>query len=216
MSEHRSPYADRASAGAVLAELLEPLAQGADPVVLALPRGGVPVAAPIAVALSAPLGVVVVRKIGVPGHQELAMGAVAAVGDQVELVRNESVISSTGVGAGDFDRAAQHERDELRLRSERFAPTRMPVAGRLSILVDDGLATGSTMMAAVRALRRSSPAQVVVAVPLAAAAAVALLGTVADQVVCPWVPRRFVAVGQGYLDFTQVSEDEVQRLLAAG
>ena len=216
MSGHRSPYPDRAAAGAVLAELLEPLTRASDPVVLALPRGGVPVAAPVAAALSAPLGVVVVRKIGVPGHRELAMGALAAVGDRVELTRNESVIRSTGVSEEVFEQVAQHERHELQLRSARFAPARTPLEGRLAVLVDDGLATGSTMLAAVRALRRSSPAKIVVAVPLAAAAALALLETVAEQVVCPWVPRQFIAVGQGYLDFSQVSEDEVRRLLTAG
>ena len=200
----------------MLATLLEPLARNSDPAVLALPRGGVPVAAPIAQALSAPLGVVVVRKIGVPGHRELAMGALAVVGEQIELIRNESVIRSTGVSAETFERAAQHERDELRRRSDLFALAPTPLRGRLAILVDDGLATGSTMLAAVRALRRSSPAKIVVAVPLAGVAAIALLETVAEQVVCPWVPRQFAAVGQGYLDFGQVSEDEVRRLLTAG
>jgi len=216
MRGRRSRYADRAEAGALLARELGPVTRGSDCVVLALPRGGVPVAAPIASALVAPLGVVVVRKVGVPGHRELAMGALAQVGEQVELIRNEPVIRSTGVGAEEFERAAEHERDELQRRSARFARAWAPVASRVVILVDDGLATGSTMLAAVRALRRAAPAKIVVAVPVGAAPAVALLETVADQVVCPWLPQPFVAVGQGYVDFDQVDEREVARLLAIG
>ena len=198
----------------MLARELTPATRGSDCAVLALPRGGVPVAAPVAAALAAPLGVVVVRKIGVPGHRELAMGALARVGQQVELIRNESVIRSTGVSAAEFDRAAEHERDELQRRSTRFAAAWTPVSSRLVILVDDGLATGSTMLAAVRAVRRAAPSKIIVAVPVGAAPAVALLETVADQVVCPWLPQPFVAVGQGYVDFDQVDEQEVARLLA--
>lgn len=207
-------YADRRHAGETLADELAGWSGGSPVVVLALPRGGVPVAAPVADRQTAPLGVLVVAKVGVPGQPELAMGALAAVGNRVELVRNERVITSLGIGDRPFQQAVQRESAALARRVDRFGRrAATPVAGRTVLIVDDGLATGSTMLAAVTAVRRQQAAEVVVAVPVGSADAVALLRQSADSVLCPWVPEPFSAVGHAYADFTQVADGEVDRLL---
>jgi predicted phosphoribosyltransferase len=183
-------------------------------VVLALPRGGLPVAAPLAARWSAPLGILVVGKVGAPGQPELAMGAVALVLGRVELVRNERVVRALAISDDDFEDAAQRLAGQLAQRALQLKSGPETVSGRTVLVVDDGLATGSTMLAAVTALRRLQPTEIVVAVPVGSAEAVALVGRSADAVVCPWVPEPFVAVGYAYHDFTQVGDDEVDRLLS--
>ncbi|HEU5267534.1 MAG TPA: phosphoribosyltransferase family protein [Jatrophihabitans sp.] len=213
--ERSRPYADRAEAGAELARQLSAYGGRADVVVLGLPRGGVPVAAAIATALPAPLDVLLVRKLGLPGHSELAMGAIAGVGDDIVVVRNEDVLSHARIPADAFERVRDSEAAELRRRETAYRGDRRgaELAGRTVIVVDDGLATGSTMRAAVRALRQADPAGVVVAVPIGAPRTCAELSAEVDEVVCPWQPQRFWAVGQGYRDFRQTSDEEVTRLL---
>ena len=209
------PYADRAEAGRHLAGLLTGYAGRDDVVVLALPRGGVPVAAPLADALGAALDVLVVRKLGVPGQPELAMGAIAGVADAVETVRNERVLSVARVAQQAFDDVHARELAELRRRESAYRQGRpaTPVEDRVVVLVDDGLATGSTVRAAVAAVRSRRPARVVVAVPVGSQEACRSLREDADEVVCAWTPEPFYAVGQGYLDFRQTSDDEVRALL---
>jgi predicted phosphoribosyltransferase len=211
----RAPYADRRAAGDVLAAALGAYAGSPDVVVLALPRGGVPVGARIAAALGAPLDIAVVRKLGLPQHAELAMGAIASVGDSLELVRNNDVLRRARVPAAAFEEVCRRETDELRRRESAYRGDRpaVPLAGRVVILVDDGVATGSTMRAAVTAVRRQEPREIVVAVPIGARATCAELAVEADSVVCPWTPADFRAVGQGYLDFSQTTDAEVQQLL---
>jgi putative phosphoribosyl transferase len=207
-------YADRAEAGRALGDAVAAAGPLPRPVVLALPRGGVPVAAEVAVRLLAPLQVIVVRKIGAPGRPELAMGALAMIGPQVSLYRNEEIIAALGVGDAAF--AAVHDRElaELRRRGDVFSRAgTTPVQGSDVVLVDDGLATGSTMLAAVAAVRALEPARVVVAVPVASRQAVRALAAVSDQVVCPLVPARFTAVGLAYADFHQLTDHEVDALL---
>jgi putative phosphoribosyl transferase len=210
-------YADRAEAGRALGDAVAAAGPLPRPVVLALPRGGVPVAAGVAARLSAPLEVIVVRKIGAPGRAELAMGALAMVGSQVSLFRNEEVIAALRVGEATF--AAVHERElaELQRRGEAFTRAEpIPVTGADVVLVDDGLATGSTMLAAVAAVRRLEPARVVVAVPVASRPAVRAVRAVADEVICPMTPAHFVAVGLAYGDFHQLTDHEVEALLRPG
>ena len=210
-------YADRAEAGRALGDAVAAAGPHPRPVVLALPRGGVPVAAEVAARLSAPLEVVVVRKIGAPGRPELAMGALAMVGSQVSMFRNEDVIAALGVGEVAFTAAHDRELAELRRRGRAFSRADpFPVAGADVVLVDEGLATGSTMLAAVTAVRRLEPARVVVAVPVASRPAVRALRTVADEVVCLLAPPHFVAVGLAYADFHQLSDHEVDALLSPG
>ena len=207
-------YADRAEAGRALGEAVAAAGPYSRPVVLALPRGGVPVAAEVAARLSAPLEVIVVRKIGAPGRPELAMGALAMIGPEVSLYRNEDIIQSLGVGDAAFTAAQDRELAELRRRGGVFRRAdATPITGADVVLVDDGLATGSTMLAAVAAVRTLEPARVVVAVPVASRPAVQALRQVADEVVCPLVPTRFVAVGLAYADFHQLTDHEVDALL---
>jgi putative phosphoribosyl transferase len=209
-------YADRSAAGRVLADAVRQHVPYQHPVVLALPRGGVPVAVEVAAALSAPLTVIVVRKIGAPGRPELAVGALAKIGSQISTYRNAATAAAVGVDDRAFARAADQARLELERRGRAFTTREPPpLAGVDVVLVDDGLATGSTMLAAVSAVRELKPARVVVAVPVAAASAVQALRRVADAVVCPRVPANFVAVGLAYVDFAQLTDDEVQRLLPA-
>jgi putative phosphoribosyl transferase len=210
----RRPYADRAEAGDVLAAGLAHYRERDDVVVLALPRGGVPVAARIATALPAPLDVLLVRKLGVPWHPELAMGAIAGP-DDADVVRNEDVLARARPSEADFDAVLERERDELRRREREYRGGRAAasVAGRVVIVVDDGLATGATMRAAATAVRRKQPARLVVAVPIGARSTCAELARHVDELVCPWVPDRFSAVGQGYRDFGQVDDATVRRLL---
>jgi putative phosphoribosyl transferase len=210
-------YADRQDAGQALAERLMPYAGREDVVVLGLPRGGVVVAAPVAAALGAPMDVVVVRKLGLPGQPELAMGAIAAVGSEIEVVRNEEVLRHADVDQVEFDGVLAAERTVLEqrgadLRAER-PPT--PLSGRTVLLVDDGLATGSTMRVAVAAVRRQRPAAIIVAVPVGSAETCRSLEADVDDVVCLTVPAAFHAVGQAYVDFGQTTDDEVRRLLSA-
>jgi putative phosphoribosyl transferase len=208
-------YRDRTEAGRVLADAVRERGPYPQPVVLALPRGGVPVAVEVAAALSAPLSVIVVRKIGAPGRPELAIGALARVGTQVSTYRNSTTAAAVGVDDSAFARAAAQAHTELERRGRAFpkqdAP---PLAGADVVLVDDGLATGSTMLAAVSAVRGLEPARVIVAVPVAPDSALQALRQVADDVVCPRVPANFMAVGLAYVDFAQLTDDDVRTLLA--
>lgn len=170
-------------------------------------------AAPIAERLAAPLGVLVVRKLGVPAHPELAMGAVALVGERTETVRLDDILRGVGVSDQDFERVRAAEEGALRQRAAQVDLPPVPVAGRAVWLVDDGLATGATMTVAVQAARAAGAVTVRVAVPVGAGRAVEGLKRVADEVVCPLVPADFRAVGQHYRDFAQTSDDEVAALL---
>jgi putative phosphoribosyl transferase len=204
-------YRDRREAGRVVGERLAPLAGRPDILVLGLPRGGVPVAWEVARRLGAPLDVFVVRKLGFPGHEELAMGAVASGGVRV---LNPEVIAY-GITLEDIERVTEEELRELERRERLFRGDRPPpnVAGRTVILVDDGLATGSTMRAAVRALRQEQAAHIIVAVPIAAPSTCAEMEDEADEVVCAATPEPFRAVGLWYDDFTQTTDEEVRELL---
>jgi len=215
MTATTSPYADRTAAGEDLARHLSAYAGDDRVVVLALPRGGVLVAAPVASALHAPLDVVVVRKLGVPGHPEVAMGAIAGIGGRIEIVHVRRVQTTAHVTPYDLDAVYRHELLELRRREAAYRGSRPPptVRGRVVVLVDDGMATGATMRAAVAAVRRQGPARVVVAVPVGSADACADVGRDADEVVCVRQPRHFRAVGQEYLDFAPPTDDEVRALL---
>ena len=210
----RTLFRDRVEAGDTLAGLLGHYAGRPDVLVLALPRGGVPVAARVAEALGAPLDVFVVRKLGVPGQPELAMGAIATGGVRVV---NEQVVGRLRLGEADLQRVAEAEERELARRERSYREGRGPpdLAGQVVILVDDGLATGSTMRAAVGAARRLGPARVVVAVPTAPASICQRLGEEADEVVCATTPRPFRAVGYSYRSFPQTSDEEVRSLLRA-
>jgi putative phosphoribosyl transferase len=210
-------FADRRAAGQALGERL--IAEGAprgDTVVLGLPRGGVLVAAGVAAALAAPLDVLVVRKLGLPWQPELAMGAIAAVGDAVETVRVSTVLAAAGVDPETFERVRQHELGELRRRETVYRDGRPPVAvaGRSVIVVDDGLATGATMRAAVVAVRHQAPLNITAAVPVGSPSACSALAEVVDDLVCLSAPRGFRAVGQAYRDFTETSDAEVRAALA--
>lgn len=216
MGRARAPFADRREAGRALgAELAARLGERPDTVVLGLPRGGVIVAAEVAAALGAPLDVVAVRKLGLPWQPELAMGAIAAAGEAVEAVLTEAVLSRVDVDPASFEAVRQRELAELRRREDAYRGGRTPVplAGRTVVMVDDGLATGATMRAAVAAVRRSSPAGVVVAVPVGSPHTCADLATQVDEVVCLWAPEAFAAVGQGYADFGATTDDEVREAL---
>jgi predicted phosphoribosyltransferase len=206
-------FLDRASAGQFLAGKLTSYTSRPDVIVLALPRGGVPVASEVAQALHAPLDVFLVRKLGLPGHEELAMGAIASGGTRVI---NEEVVGTLHVSDEVIDTVAVEEQRELCRREAEYRDGRPPpkVYGRTIILVDDGLATGSTMKAAVVALRQLEPARIVVAVPVGSPDTCAELERVADEVVCAQMPQPFYAVGIWYKDFTQTSDDEVRELLA--
>lgn len=211
-------FADREEAGRALAEELRdtPTAKS---IVLGLPRGGVPVAAEVARELGAPLDVIVVRKVGVPGQPEVAMGAIAAIAGAVVTVRNAAVLRAAGPTATSrFDDAAARERVELERRQTAYREdlASLDVRGKDVILVDDGIATGATMRAALSALEPAGVASVTVAVPVCHADAVTEFGELADRVVCVSTPDPFWAVGQAYTDFTQTTDDEVRRLLGVG
>ncbi|MGZ8631054.1 MAG: phosphoribosyltransferase [Actinomycetota bacterium] len=205
-------FRDRVDAGRRLAERLAAY-RGGRTVVVALPRGGVPVAAEVARALDAPLDVLVVRKLGCPWQPELGMGAIAE-GDITVL--NEELIARIGADDGMIEAVADRERAELERRIRRYRGDRppVPVEGRTVTLVDDGIATGSTARAAIDVLRRRGASRVVLAVPVAPQEAVVSLGAVADEVVAVEVPRMFMAIGQFYDDFSQTRDDEVAELLA--
>jgi predicted phosphoribosyltransferase len=207
-------YTDREDAGKKLAVALQNYQGQKDVVVFGLPRGGVPVAFEVARQLEAPLDILVVRKIGVPGQPELAMGAVASGG---VIIRNEQVIRAVGVGSDRFDAAVGAARDELTERDAalRGAELNVDLTDRTVIVVDDGMATGSTMRAAVEALRTMQPERIVIAVPVGAPEVVDQMGAIADDVVCLLTPRNLVAVGSWYRHFGQTTEMEVRRLLDA-
>ena len=217
------PFTDRAAAGRALVPLLtEVLGSWSESatgraVVLALPRGGVPVAAEVAMALEAPLDVLVVRKLGMPGQPELAVGALAsgAQPDKPVKVLNEALLAHAGLSEDALDRVTERALAELRRRELAYRGERPPVdvAGRIAILVDDGLATGASARAGLLALRARVPDRVVLAVPVAPRSTLAALTDAADHTVCAALPRRFGAVGRHYVDFGQVSDAEVRRLL---
>jgi putative phosphoribosyl transferase len=207
-------FRDRKDAGRQLAAKLAAYAGDPSVLVLGLPRGGVPVAFEVAAALQAPLDVFVVRKLGVPGHRELAMGALASGGVRV---LNPEVINALHIPAAMIDAVAAQEQQELDRQQQAYrgeAPF-PSITGRTVIVVDDGLATGSTMRAAVRALRQSHPARVVVAVPVGAAETCRSLAREADQVVCCSVPETFYAISLWYEEFSQTTDQEVRDLLEA-
>ncbi len=207
-------YHDRYDAGRTLARLLMDHAGARDVLVLALPRGGVPVGYEVARALHAPLDIFLVRKLGVPGHEELAMGAIASGGVRV---LNPRVVDQLRIPQSAIDRVAEREQAELERRERAYRGDRPPprVEGCDVILVDDGLATGSTMRAAAAALKAMRPRRLVVAVPVAAAETCDELRAEVDEVVCALTPEPFYAVGLWYEDFSQTTDEEVRELLAA-
>jgi putative phosphoribosyl transferase len=205
--------ANRAQAGKALARKLSKV-QITDPVVLALPRGGVPVAVEIARVLRAPLDLVLVRKIGVPFQPELAAAAVVN-GDQPEVVVNDDVVATSGVTRAEIDEQARIELVEIERRRQLYlaGQARVALTGRSLILVDDGIATGASMRAAIAALKRKQPKALIVAVPVAPAETVVALRSVVDEVVCLKTPEPFYAIGLHYRDFHQLTDAEVMTLL---
>lgn len=208
-------FADRGEAGRELERRLRAMRDEA-PVVLALPRGGVPVAARIAEALDAPLDLMRVRKIGVPGHRELAVGAIAGT-DGGEMVINRDVAAMAGLDEHQIESLAVEERAELRRRRALYLKGRAPIdlAGKTVILVDDGIATGATAKAALLAIRRAGPKRILLAIPVASTEAIAALRRLADEIICLAIPSKFYAVGAHYRDFPQVEDREVINMLAS-
>ena len=206
-------FSDRQDAGKRLAAALLPL-KGQDCVVLALPRGGVPVAAPVAQALGAPLDLLLVRKIGAPHHPELAIGSVIDGGTPI-VVRDQRMMAETGATPEQFRAICERELAEIERRRKFYLGARRPpeLGGKTVILVDDGLATGNTMMAALKAVKRRHPARAVLAVPVAPADTLAQFKDEADDIVCLATPDPFRAVGYFYGNFEQVSDEEVIALL---
>jgi putative phosphoribosyl transferase len=206
------PFRDRFEAGRVLAAQLSAYANRPDTIVLGLPRGGVAVADEVARALHLPLDVFIVRKLGVPGQEELAMGAIASGGVRV---LNQAVIGALGLNQAEINDVIRREEQELRRREALYRGQRPPLnlKGKTVILVDDGLATGATMWAAIAAVRQQSPAKVVMAVPVAAPAECDAFEQIADDIVCAITAEPFHAVGLWYQDFPQMSDDEVRVLL---
>ena len=212
-SEVHVPFPDRRAAGAALARVAARLAP-AHPLVLALPRGGVPVAYEVAKHLDAPLDVIVVRKLGVPSQPELAMGA---IGEDGVVVLNHDVIGHLGISAAAIERVESTEREELRRRAARFRGDRpmIPLEGRTVVIVDDGLATGSTARAAILVAREHGARRVALAVPVAPSEALVELTPVADEILAVATPHPFFAIGQWYRDFRQTTDEEVSRLLTS-
>ena len=206
-------FQDRADAGQQLAEKLTDYRERRDVTVLGLPRGGVPVAYAVAKSLNAPLDVFLVRKLGLPGHEELAMGAIASGGVRV---LNKEVIDGLRIPDDVIDAVAEREHQELERRARAYRDERpaLSLHDQITILVDDGLATGASMAAAVAALRAQLPAQIIVAVPVAAAEACEVFSNKVDHIVCLEQPQPFFSVGLWYGDFAQVRDDEVHDLLA--
>lgn len=207
-------FANRRQAGVVLADQLSHLAGRDDVVILALPRGGVPVAYEVARTLHAPLDVFVVRKLGLPGHEEYAIGAIASGGIRV---LNRDAVALFQLTDATIEAIAGAERSELERRERIYRTGRepLPLEGRVVVLVDDGLATGATMRAAVLAARQRQPSRIVVAVPVGARTTCREIGEMADEVVCVSMPEPFQAVGLWYQDFSQTSDEEVRFLLEA-
>jgi putative phosphoribosyl transferase len=206
------PYKNRTDAGRQLARALHAYAGRPDVIVLALPRGGVPIGYEVASALDAPLDVFIVRNLGVPWQPELAMGAIASGGVRV---LDERVIRSVGASNADIERVAAEEQAELARREHQYrgGRPRASVAGKIVLLVDDGLATGSTMRAAIAALRKEGPLRIVVAVPVGAPESCGAMAAIADDVMCAKMPPGFSAVGSWYEDFSQTTDEEVRELL---
>ena len=206
-------FRDRAEAGHKLAQDLRSYKDKPDVLILGLPRGGVPVAYEVARDLNAPLDVFIVRKLGVPGHEELAMGAIATGGIRI---LNESVIQQLGIPLAVVDAVTAREQQELQRRERLYRGDRPPPAikDRTVIVVDDGLATGSTMKAAVAALREQQPARLIVAVPTAPVETCVELRDRADEIICPMTPQPFYAVGGSYVDFSQTTDDEVRDFIS--
>jgi predicted phosphoribosyltransferase len=206
-------FRNRKQAGRLLAERLRKYAGRDDIVVLALPRGGVPVGYEVAKELGARLGLLLVRKVGVPGHEELAMGAIATGG---LLVLDDKLVRALGIDESQLQRAVAAEARELERRAAAYNGNRSPpqLEGKTVILVDDGLATGSTMRAAALTVRQLNPARIVVAVPVASAETCQEFEDVVDEILCEVTPQPFRAVGLWYDDFSQTSDDEVRDLLA--
>jgi putative phosphoribosyl transferase len=206
------PFQDRREAGRLLASKLSGFRNRSDVLVLALPRGGVPVGFEVAIALGAALDVFLVRKLGVPGHEELAFGAIATGGVRV---LNQDVVHSLRMSQDQIEAVATREQAELERRERTYRGDRPAPdpAGRTVILVDDGLATGATMLAAARALRQENPKEIVVAVPVASPEACAEFRPEVDKIVCAVTPEPFYAVGVWYQDFTQTTDEEVHQLL---
>jgi predicted phosphoribosyltransferase len=206
-------FRDRSEAGAILAVTLAAYVQQPNTIVLALPRGGVPVAYEIARRLGLPVDVFIVRKLGVPGQNELAMGAIASGG--IRYI-NKDVTSELGIDEQTIDAVSNREEKELERRERLYRRGRPPleVRGKTVLLVDDGLATGSTMLAAIAALRQSGPAKIVVAVPAAARETCSKISREVDEIVCAAMPEPFRAVGQWYLQFPQTTDEEVRDLLS--
>ena len=209
----KTQFFDRSEAGQFLAEKLSSYANHDDVVVLALPRGGVPVAAEVAKKLNASLDVFVVRKLGLPGHPELAMGAIASGGVRVF---NGEVVNALRIPDEVIDAVSAEELIELQRREKLYRADQPPldVEGKTVIVVDDGIATGSTMLAAVAALRQLNATRIVVAAPVVAAATFSEMERAADEVAAVMLPERFYAVGQWYKDFSQTTDNEVRELLA--
>jgi predicted phosphoribosyltransferase len=205
-------FRDRIEAGHMLAQRLQAYRNGPDVLVLGLPRGGVPVAYEAARELNVPLDVFIVRKLGVPGHEELAMGAIATGGVRV---LHQAIIRELGIPQETIDRVTESEAKELERRQHLYRSDKpLPaVQGRVVIIIDDGLATGSTMKAAVAALRQQQPKRLVVAVPTAPAETCQELRQMADEVVCLVTPEPFYAVGGSYVDFGQTTDEEVRDLI---
>ena len=206
-------FVDRSDAGRQLAHRLAEL-DLTDPVVLALPRGGVPVGLEVARRLAAPLDLVLVRKIGAPGHEELAAGALVN-GERPELVLNADVVRNYGIDQAWLDRQQGLQLAEIERRRTLYlgGRSRPPIAGRTAIVVDDGIATGATVRAALHAVRRSGPRELVLAVPVAAAEVLARLAPKADRIVSLHAPRDLMAVGQFYRNFRQIDDEEVVAML---
>lgn len=205
-------YDDRYQAGRVLVDSLKNYAKRTDVIVLALPRGGVPVGYEIAHKLSLPLDIFIVRKLGVPGHEELAMGAIASGGI---TVLNEEVVNLLHIPTEAIDKIQKSEQNEL-LRRERVYRGTKPapeLLGKTIILVDDGIATGYTMRAAIAALKQKKPAKLIVAIPVAARSTCDEIAPLVDEIICPMRPVSFYAVGLWYNDFSQTTDDEVMQLL---
>lgn len=208
-------FISRDDAGMRLAEVLALRAYD-DPVVYALPRGGLPVAAPIAARLNAPLDLILVRKLGAPGQPEFAIGAVVD-GETPVTVLHRREIDLLGIGDDDIERTEQAALTEIARRRKLYLAGRQPVpaAGRTAIVVDDGIATGATVEAALQAIRARKPARVILAVPVAAPDTLARLAKLADGIVCLETPERFMAVGMHYEEFPQIGDDEVRAILEA-
>ena len=205
-------YIDRFDAGKVLAKFLKEYYNKPDVIVLALPRGGVPVAYEIAKSLAVSLDVFIVRKLGVPWHEELAMGAIASGGT---VIFNEDIIQMLNVSKTEINQVIQSEQDELKRREQMYRGDRVfPVlTDKTIILVDDGIATGATIQAAIKGIRQHNPAKIIVAVPVAATETYETIKKLADQIICPQTPSHFYAVGAWYENFSQTTDEEVFDLL---